>query len=73
MKKRERDALIHELDKLVGNINPDGSRHTDPETICDSDGDPIQACRPSREKIKEIAQRLADRRFNRLHPTPKPR
>lgn len=47
----ERDALAHELEKLAGNVNPDGSPYVDPETVCD----PVElegrrAPRPSREK-----------------------
>nr|WP_314432588.1 hypothetical protein [uncultured Brevundimonas sp.] len=72
MNKHERDALAHELEKLVGNVNPDGSPYVDPETVCD----PVElegrrAPRPSREKIRAIAERLAARRAARLAAAPK--
>lgn len=58
MNEAERAALARELEKLVGGVNPDGTPYVDPEGTVDPDLR-RQNKRPSQEKIKAIARRLA--------------
>lgn len=60
MNKAERAALAHELDKLVGGANPDGAPpQVDQKASDGGDEQPRSLRRPSRDKIKAIAKRLA--------------
>lgn len=58
MNEAERAALARELDKLVGGVNPDGTPYVDPDAAVDPELR-RQHPRPSPEKIKAIARRLA--------------
>lgn len=58
MNEAERAALARELDKVAGGVNPDGTPYVDPEGTVDP-GLSRQHTRPSPEKIKAIARRLA--------------
>lgn len=60
MNEAERAALAHELKKLVGEVNPDGTPYADPETVADPELRRQQK-RPSPEKIKAVARRLAQK------------
>jgi hypothetical protein len=64
MTKAEREALIFELDKLVGRVNPDGTPHVDPEEVVDPEF-LKQHPRPTREKIAATARQLAQTRARR--------
>lgn len=63
MTEKERAALTHELNKLVGGVNPDGSAYIDQDEAFAPEEQPP---RPSREKIEAIAQEMADRRTAKL-------
>lgn len=68
MNEAERAALAHELKKLVGEVNPDGTPYVDPETVVDPELR-RQHTHPSREKIAGIAEELAQAR---QHKRPSP-
>ncbi|RYG82193.1 MAG: hypothetical protein EON59_14315 [Alphaproteobacteria bacterium] len=58
MNKAERAALLQELKRTTGQINPDGSPFIDDDEITDPKM-VSQFSQPSREKIKALAQRMA--------------
>lgn len=57
MNKAERAALLKELKRTTGQINPDGSPFVDDEEITDPEV-LSQFTQPSGEKIKALAERM---------------
>ncbi|MBJ7483625.1 hypothetical protein [Brevundimonas sp.] len=58
MNKAERAALLQELKRTTGQINPDGSPFIDDGEIADPKV-VSEFSQPSREKIKALAERMA--------------
>lgn len=58
MNKAERAALLQELKRTTGQINPDGSPFMDDGEITDPKV-LSEFSQPSREKIKALAERMA--------------
>lgn len=57
MNKAERAALLKELKRTTGQINPDGSPFIDDGEITDPEVS-SEFSQPSREKIKALAERM---------------